>query len=435
MKKYISIVLSVLLIVAYIPIAALAEDSTNTVNNENEQSTQSGDDSRNVEGTQNTDNSQDQQDEEGESEVKLESNEFCVSLDKLLESVDIKLEVQEDGKNVLTINFANEKLEDSQIVTKEDISLLAEKVLEFYLASIGKKYTKDTNKEENGISFNVEEIKNDKEDIVDFKISISTIHTLDEITADFEKEIKPVIKKEVTKTLADNSLEKAKALFEESRIQVKEMQRELIRIRKSKDSSLLKEASENLYKARQLRSRLEDLKDGLDAYKDQIKDLIDEEDEENKDNDNDKDKDEDEDSEKDEENNDNDEDDDITDEINDEDEDDKDKELKELEKRKEKAERIRELIKTRSQKRQQIIEKLENQSSGKAPEKIEENTAKQLKKHQDKLDKLTNGEEDTADEEDEDEDTDTGIDEDEEEEEDTNEENTADEEVEEEEEE
>ncbi|NSW91321.1 MAG: hypothetical protein HPY74_11740 [Firmicutes bacterium] len=372
MKRYISIILSVLLIVTCFSITAFAEDDTNEAINETEQTgqqeEQDGQADQDDVTEQNSDNSQDESGAE----------EYCRVLDKLLESVNVKMETSEDGKTVLIISFTNEKLESNQIMTEENRDKLLDKVLGIYLDKVNRENKSELGEDDVTITF--EEIKNDEGEVENFvsKIIVNVPH---EYSETFIQDVKQVIENEVKKILVDNTFETAKMLFEESRTQVRELQRELLRVRKLKDNDLINEVSENLNKARQLRVRLEGLKDELEAYKDEVKALIEEkEDEEEGEEDENID-----DEDKDEENKD-------------------DKELKEIEKRMEKAERIRELIRRRNQEREKIIQKLQEKSSGKAAEKIEANTVRQTEKQEERLGKLTgNGQDadDTPDEEEE----------------------------------
>ena len=219
---------------------------------------------------------------------------------------------------------------------------------------------------EDDITAAIEEVKNDEGEVIGYKLKISGT-----IPNECTESIRQEIESEVIKNLSNDTYETIKSEFKATADSAMQALRELLIVKKSGDQALIDAAKAKFDEAVQLKESMEALKDEIDDYKEQILDIIDEyEDDENEENKDDDEEDED----------------DEDDEKDEKDGDDVGKELKSEEKLKQMSERIRNLINKRSEKRQQLVEKLKEHSEN-AAQKVETSTKGQIERKMLKLKK------------------------------------------------
>lgn len=314
MRKVIAVIVSLAFILTFGSAIVLAEETTAT------ETTSPG-------ATPSSDQTDTQQ------EAGITPDDPLYFLDKMVESIQVALTFSSDGKAELLVSFANERLAEADIMTKENKQELFLKVMDTYLNTI-----KEANEK-------IEEAAQDEKDVTALLESISVttdsagqtvIKAVGVIPQESAESLKQAITDEVKKTIVVDAFSVAKTTFFDAKKQFGDAKEALKAAIASGDEAAIKAAEEELKQAEEYKDNMEAMKDQVEGYKEEVIGELKEEKSA------------------------------------------EDKEVKEKEKVEEKIAKMEEIVKKQIAKREEIAAKVED--NGKAAEKIEENTEKQIER-------------------------------------------------------
>jgi hypothetical protein len=259
-------------------------------------------------------------------------------IEKMIESIQVVFTFSDEDKAELLVKFANERLSEAQIMSEEGKQQLLVDVLNAYVKTIDEANEKLENAvgEDKDITGIIESIKF-TEDAAGNVIIEANGTIPEEISAELNTAITDVVKK----TIVIEALSTSKSNFEQAKELVDAAKEELEKAKETGDEALIKAAEEKLALAEENKDQMEQAKEEVNQYKEEIVSDIKNE----------------------------------------------DKDQKEVEKIEKKIEKMQSLVIKQQEKRQEMVEKLTGKP-GKAAEKIEENTKKQLDKKNTKINQL-----------------------------------------------
>ncbi|RNC29057.1 MAG: hypothetical protein AWM53_00977 [Candidatus Dichloromethanomonas elyunquensis] len=210
-------------------------------------------------------------DDQVKEEAGITPDSFLYSLEQMIESVQLALTFNQEGKAELLIQFANERLAEAQVINAKNQSQLVEKVLHSYITTVERANSicQTTLDQDNADSSagalldKIEVLQNDGE-----KVAIQITGSLPQ---EQSQEIMKSIEAQVKITLASKAFAAVKNELVNSVHEVAQAKQELDTALKSGDQTAIQAAQAKVQETEQYRDQVAQLKKDVREFKKDIK--------------------------------------------------------------------------------------------------------------------------------------------------------------------
>ncbi|NLI92716.1 MAG: hypothetical protein GX434_11070 [Peptococcaceae bacterium] len=209
--------------------------------------------------------------EEVKNEAGITPDSFLYSLEQMIESVQLALTFNQEGKAELLIEFANERLAEAQVINEKNQSQLVDRVLHAYISTVEKANTicktaveqEQTSDNVGAILDKIEVLQNDGE-----KVAIKITGSMPQ---EQSQAIIDSIKAQVKITLASKAYVTVKKEFVNSVHNVAEAKKQLEAAIQSGDQAAIAAAQAKLQETEQYRDQMAQLKKDVQELRRDVK--------------------------------------------------------------------------------------------------------------------------------------------------------------------